>query len=177
MNNLEKSFIWARMLPTSLVNGVATLGPVGGRLPAPGTMGSIAGLIWYTLVFHHLGLIGFIVLFLITCYLAAAICGEAEIRMGKRDPGEINLDEFVAVPLCFFGLQGAIAQLGSWAWILLVAGFGLFRLFDILKPLGIRGLQNLPGGIGVLMDDVAAAFATCVCLHVGWLVFVSIQGV
>lgn len=168
MSNLERSFIWTRMLPGPLVTGLATLGPVGSRLPAPGTMGSIAGLVWYTLVFHHLDPIGFILLFLISCYFAAAICGEAEIRMAKRDPGEVILDEFVAVPLCFFGLQGAIAQMGSWAWVILVAGFGLFRLFDILKPLGIDRLQNLPGGIGVLMDDVAAALATCLCLHVFW---------
>ena len=41
----------------------------------------------------------------------------------------------------------------------LLAGFGLFRFFDIAKPLGIRRLQALPGGWGVVIDDLAAALA------------------
>jgi phosphatidylglycerophosphatase A len=47
----------------------------------------------------------------------------------------------------------------------LLAGFGLFRLFDILKPFGISRLQSLPGGWGVVADDLAAALAACATLH------------
>jgi phosphatidylglycerophosphatase A len=55
-------------------------------------------------------------------------------------------------------------------WAVLLAGFALFRLFDITKPLGIARLQNLPGGWGVVIDDTAAALAACATLHaVVWL--------
>jgi phosphatidylglycerophosphatase A len=51
-----------------------------------------------------------------------------------------------------------------------LAGFGLFRFYDILKPLGIRRLQDWPAGWGVVVDDAAAALATCATLHLGaWL--------
>jgi phosphatidylglycerophosphatase A len=75
------------------------------------------------------------------------------------------------MPLCFF----------EWRWltdlasplVILLVGFAVFRCFDILKPLGIRKLQDLPGGWGVVLDDVAAALATCATLHglhLAWLV-------
>jgi phosphatidylglycerophosphatase A len=51
-----------------------------------------------------------------------------------------------------------------------VAGFALFRLFDIAKPFGISRLQRLPGGWGVVIDDLAAALVACAVLHGGvWL--------
>ena len=51
-------------------------------------------------------------------------------------------------------------------WAIFLTGFALFRLFDIVKPFGIRRLQNLPDGWGVVADDVAAALATAATLHV-----------
>lgn len=161
---------WPRALPTKTVLALARLGPLGRNLPAPGTWGSLAGLLYFTVFFALSRLSAFEVLALnlIGIYLAIALCGEAEVRLGRRDPGEVILDEFVAMPLCFFGwLQLA----GTWPrWVVLVAGFLLFRVYDILKPFGIRRLQDLPGGWGVVVDDLAAALATCVTLHaVQWL--------
>jgi phosphatidylglycerophosphatase A len=96
---------------------------------------------------------------------AVAVCGEAERRLGLRDPGCIVLDEFVAMPLCFLGWQKLAAIVPVyWVWIL---GLFLFRLLDIFKPLGIRWLQELPGGWGVVVDDLAAAMGACLLLHVG----------
>ncbi|MEM8550171.1 MAG: phosphatidylglycerophosphatase A [Verrucomicrobiota bacterium] len=165
-----KYYPWTRVLPTPLVLGVATLGPIGTKLKAPGTMGSIAGIVWYTVAFHYTTPLGYVLLLALSVYVAIAFCGEAEVRLYKRDPGEVILDELVAVPLCFFGLQGAISALGPWAWTVMLGGFALFRFFDILKPLGIRKLQELPGGAGVVVDDLAAALATCLVLHaVIWL--------
>jgi phosphatidylglycerophosphatase A len=100
--------------------------------------------------------------------VAVALCGEAEIRLGKGDPGEVILDEFVAMPLCFLGWPALVAVMPTWA--ALVAGFAVFRLFDIAKPFGISRLQRLPGGWGVVIDDLAAALAACAVLHGGvWL--------
>jgi phosphatidylglycerophosphatase A len=162
--------IWPRFMTTQQVLTLARLGPVGRRLPAPGTWGSVAGMLYFTVFFEPLGLVATLLLSAVACYLAVALCGEAEFRLGRKDPGEVILDEFVVMPLCFLGWPGLVNQpLPKWAVFL--AGLALFRFFDILKPLGIRRLQDLPGGWGVVADDVAAALATCVLMHLahwGW---------
>jgi phosphatidylglycerophosphatase A len=162
--------IWPRFLPTHLVLTLARLGPVGRRLPAPGTWGSVAGLLYFTVFFYPLGAVATVLLSLLTCYLAVALCGEAEFRLGRKDPGEVILDEFVVMPLCFLGWRSLVGPLPAWAVFL--TGFALFRFFDILKPLGIRRLQDLPGGWGVVVDDVAAALASCAVMHLAKLLWV-----
>ena len=154
---------WTRRWPTSVVVAFATLGPLGRRLPAPGTWGSAAGLLYFALFFYRAGTFEILLASAAGGYLAVALCGEAELRLGKSDPGEIILDEFVAMPLCFLGWHTLATRWPAWA--VLLAGFGLFRLFDILKPFGISRLQSLPGGWGVVADDLAAALAACATLH------------
>ena len=166
MKNLDRYMIWTRALSTPLVVNFATLGPLGRVKMAPGTIGSLAGLGLYAVCFDNLSPIGFIILALLFAYLAVAICDAAEKRLQMRDPGMIVLDEFVAVPLVFLGMGGyggLIDQHGNWP--VLLGGFALFRFFDILKPFGINKLQNLPGGLGCVADDLAAGLAACVCLH------------
>jgi phosphatidylglycerophosphatase A len=155
--------IWPRFLPSGLVIAVATLGPVGRMRKAPGTWGSLAGLMYFTLFFYQLGVFGTLLFSAVGIYVAVAFCGEAEFRLGKRDPGEIVLDEVIAIPLCFLGWPALLGVAPPWA--IFIAGFLLFRFFDVLKPLGIARLQHLPGGWGVVADDVAAALATCAALH------------
>ncbi|HKB57829.1 MAG TPA: phosphatidylglycerophosphatase A [Lacunisphaera sp.] len=160
---------WPRRLPDWLVRGVATLGPLGRKLPAPGTWGSLAGLLYFLLCFRHSRWEVIIVWTALASYLAVAFCGDAARRLGKTDPGEVILDEFVVMPLVFLGWRaGGLAGLPDWA--VLLAGFGLFRFYDILKPLGIARLQRWPEGWGIVVDDVAAALAACTTLHLGaWL--------
>lgn len=159
---------WPRVFPTTLVLGLATLGPLGRRLPAPGTWGSAAGLLYFMVFFQHLSLAENLVASAVAAYVAVAFCGEAEVRLRKQDPGEVILDEVVAMPLCFLGWPSLLHALPVWGALL--AGFLLFRFFDILKPLGIRRLQAWPAGWGVAVDDTAAALAACATLHAGvWL--------
>lgn len=160
---------WLRGLPTKLVVNVATLGPLGQRLPAPGTWGSLAGLLYAVLIFRRLSWAETLVYTLIASYVAVAFTGEAARRMKRKDPGEVILDEFVVIPLVFIGWHsGCTARLPEWSVAL--AGFALFRFYDILKPLGIRRLQSWPGGWGIVVDDFVAALAACVTLHLGaWL--------
>lgn len=154
---------WPRALPTGLVVNAATLGALGRNLPAPGTWGSAAGVLFFFVFFARLGVVGNLLASAVAAYLAVGLCGEAEIRMKKKDPGEVVLDEVVAMPLCFLGWDTLTR---AWpVWLVLLAGFALFRLFDIAKPLGIRRLQALPGGWGVVADDLAAALAACAVLH------------
>jgi phosphatidylglycerophosphatase A len=154
---------WTRFLPRGLVVGLATLGPLG-RLPAPGTWGSAAGAVWFVVVCWPVGWLVAGVLAALGLYLAFALCGEAEKRLAKVDPPEVNIDEFASMPLVYLGLNDVLAR--GPAWAVVVAGFLLFRFFDIVKPLGIRRLQRFVGGAGVLLDDVAAAAVSCVVLHV-----------
>ena len=166
MSSIDPYIFWTRALSTPLVVNLATVGPVGRIRKAPGTLGSAVGLVFYTVFFHHATPIGFIFLAALSAYLSVAICDAAEKRLQMRDPGMIVLDEVVAVPLVFFGMggqTGLVAEHGGWP--VLLAGFILFRIFDILKPFGISRLQNLPGGLGCTIDDIAAGLAACVTLH------------
>lgn len=155
--------IWPRFLPTQLVMAFATVGPVGRIRKAPGTWGSVAGLLYFTVFFVHQSTLGTLFFGAAGVYLAIAMCGEAEFRLGRRDPSEVVLDEFVSMPFCFLAWPSLLVVAPPWA--IFLTGFGLFRLYDILKPLGIARLQNLPDGWGVVADDVVAAFATCATMH------------
>ena len=163
---------WPRFLPSTLVLGIATLGPLG-RRPAPGTWGSLAGLLYFAVIFvDRLSLLPAILLGALGLYAAVGFCGEAEFRLGRKDPGEVILDEFMAMPLCFIGWPALFDVAPRWAVFL--AGFALFRLFDITKPSVIDKLQDLPAGWGIVIDDVAAALAACATLHAGvwvWRLF------
>ena len=160
---------WPRRLPAKFVVAVATLGPLGRRMPAPGTWGSLAGLLYTLVLFRRLGWAETLVFTALASYLAVAFTGEAARRMGRSDPGEVILDEFVVMPLVFLGWHsGSTATWPEWAVAL--AGFGLFRFYDILKPLGIARLQRWPGGWGIVVDDIAAALAAGATLQLGaWL--------
>jgi phosphatidylglycerophosphatase A len=157
-----------------------------GRAPgAPGTVGSRAGLLWFGLLLQTGSLWGFLLGSLGAVAAAVWLCGEAERVLGQKDPGSIVLDEIVAVPLCFLSWIGG--QMirggqfpgpeeffsGSQVWGL--AGvFVLFRVFDVAKPWPARQSQNLPGGWGVTLDDVAAA--AWVNVVMGFVVLGVIQG-
>lgn len=160
---------WPRRLPAKWVTAVATLGPLGTRLPAPGTWGSLAGLLYVLVFFRHLNALETLALTMLAAYAAVGFTGEAARRMGRTDPGAVILDEFVAMPLVFLGWP--FGSGGGWPeWAGLLAGFALFRFFDILKPLGIRRLQSWPDGWGIVVDDLVAALAACATLHLGaWL--------
>ena len=163
-----KQPVWPRLFPSKAVVALATLGPIGRNLPAPGTWGSVAGVSYFAVFFQRLNFAENLVASAVGTYLAVAFCGEAEVRLGKKDPGAVILDEFMAVPLCFLGWGSLTRSLPEWG--VLLAGFLLFRFFDIVKPLGIRRLQTSPGGWGVAIDDTAAALAACATLHAGvWL--------
>src|SRR5689334_13717516 len=105
---------WPRGLPSQLVVGCATLGPIGRRLPAPGTWGSLAGLLYFAVFFPRASIGAILVATAIGGYLAVAFCGEAEVRLRKKDPGEVILDEFIAMPLCFLGWRSLLGVAPSW---------------------------------------------------------------
>jgi phosphatidylglycerophosphatase A len=115
---------------------------------APGTVGTLAA-VPFALLWSALPPIGGLAVLLLAVPLGAYICDRAEAADGGHDPGWIVLDEMV-------GFWVAVAWLPP-GWGSYLAAFVLFRLFDILKPPPVRWVDgNLPGGWGILLDDVVA---------------------
>ena len=104
------------------------------------------------------------ILLLIFCLTGIWASGRAINLLGNKDPHSAIVDELMGqfITFCFipFGL----------GWPFIIAGFLLFRLFDIWKPFPIDSLQNLPGGIGVCADDIVAGVYAGVCLAAGYAV-------
>lgn len=151
-----------------------------GRVPfAPGTFGSVLGFGLLAGLVAPRSAWFFVVGWLLSVAVSVWACGKAEELMGETDPGSVVLDEIVAIPLCCVGwlfleqartgqFPGVEQVFARGRWPVLVGVFGLFRLFDIWKPWPVRGIQALPGGWGVTMDDVLAA--CYVVLVVTWFV-------
>jgi phosphatidylglycerophosphatase A len=136
----------------------AIFGPVGLIPWVPATFASlvVAGLCWAWPPAHATAVLGAAGLLL----LGAPAATTAARLQGEEDPRNVVIDE-VAGQLATFALV-APATLG-----LAAAGFVLFRGFDIAKPFPIRRLERLPGGWGIMADDVLAGLYAAVVL---WLV-------
>lgn len=127
-----------------------------GFLPnAPGTWGSLFALIPLYFIGVYAPWYG-IALFTALCsYLTVWVADECE-RVWGGDPSPLVMDEFAGQSMTFIAIPFA-AEPGINIFIL-VLGFILFRFFDIAKPLGVNRLQRLPGGWGILVDDLLAGF-------------------
>ena len=147
---------------------LATLGPIGRKFPAPGTFGSLAGVLLVAIMFFttNLSLLQIGLIFIPLILLGIPLCTHAEEITGKSDPGEIIWDEFTSIPLVFIGLPNSISRENTMEMMFwLILGFGLFRFFDIFKPLGIKKIQHIGRGLGVMIDDVLAALYSSITLH------------
>jgi phosphatidylglycerophosphatase A len=82
---------------------------------------------------------------------------KCESESNKKDPGNIVIDEVVGQFLVLF-------QMGE-EWLPLLLSFFLFRLFDIVKPIPIRKVENFPSGWGIMMDDLLAAIYAGVIIN------------
>ncbi|MDR2845582.1 MAG: phosphatidylglycerophosphatase A, partial [Puniceicoccales bacterium] len=128
-------------LPGRIFTALATLGPLGTRMPAPGTWGSFAGLLLYAVGLRYFNDAAhwptFLAVAVVLVIVSVAVCTIAEKHLNKKDPGEIILDEVVAMPLVYIGAEGFIRDASQpWAWV--IVGFVLFRIFDVAKPFGIK---------------------------------------
>ncbi len=133
--------------PSSLAVRVATLGGVGNAPPAPGTVGSlIAAVCCFGLLGVHW--LVYVVFLILACTFAVVVTSRAAQEIGEPDPPNVILDEVV-------GMWCAALLLPA-SWYDLTAVFVLFRIFDIVKPSPIPKLERLPGGLGIVLDDVAA---------------------
>lgn len=147
-------------LKNSFIRNMGTLGPTGRIGRAPGTNGSIAGVLSYPMLGQDHSAIVFLPLFFLAILLAIRICSQCEKILRRRDPSCVVIDEFLAMILCLW-----LAERGTLYChvpmiprpVFFLVGFLFFRIFDIFKPLGINALQKLPGGLGIILDDLLAA--------------------
>jgi phosphatidylglycerophosphatase A len=143
----------------AFARALATLGPVGYAPIAPATVASlVVALVGWFLPAPPL----LVALCLIAAGTALAVwlCGVAEESLG-RDAHPIVADEVVG--------QSLALVLVPHQPLAFLASFVLFRIFDVWKPLGANQAQALPGGLGVVADDVIAGLTACAAFHLGWL--------
>jgi phosphatidylglycerophosphatase A len=160
---------------------IATCFGLGWLPVAPGTWGSLPPAIAFG-VLMYCGVpdvITTIVMGVLTVLgsVACLCCARASAAAtGKNDPGEVVMDEFAAQALTFLTIPLLLARplSGGESFFFALLGFLLFRAFDIFKPWPIRKLELLPGGWGILMDDLAAGITSAVVLHVA--VFLTVRG-
>jgi len=142
---------------------------------APGTWGSIVGLL---IAYGLIAAFGYDALFLQNILIAAGLVSaalgvwasnRAEKIFDHKDASQIVIDEVFGQIISFIFIAPYMAGLGAnWRWWM-VAGFALFRAFDIFKPYPINRLQGLQGGLGVMMDDALAGVYAAVALSLLWM--------
>lgn len=150
-----------------------------GLIPlGPGTWGSVLGvLIAYGLIaelqqnpIQLQNSLLFVSLFL--AFIGFWAGTRAEKIFNRKDAGQVVIDEVCGQVMSYAFIAPYLTRLGSqWRWWM-IAGFLLFRAFDIFKPYPINKLQDLPGGVGVMMDDVLAGVyaAAALSLILGFVV-------
>jgi len=125
-----------------------------GHFPyGPGTMGALlAILIWYpitTMANHTTWFIITLALILVFTLLGAWSSTVAERYWGE-DPSRVVIDEVVGQWITLLAVPAAFS------WWHVLAAFILFRFFDIIKPLGVRKMENFNSGWGIMADDILA---------------------
>lgn len=146
----------ARLIYTGLGLGLAP--------KAPGTFGTLLGIPLYWLL-TDLGWAGYLAITAVVSGSGWWAAHKAEADLGRHDAPEVVIDEVAGYLITMF-----LAPNLPWAW---VWGFLFFRLFDILKPWPVSWAdQKVPGGLGVMLDDLLAgayAWLALRSLHLVWL--------
>ena len=141
---------------------IATAFGAGLSPKAPGTVGSAVALLPWWFLLRGLPLAWYVAVLVVGFALGVWACEVAGRRLGVQDHGALVWDEVIAMWLTL------LAAPAGWPWM--VAGFALFRLFDIWKPWPVRWAdRRVHGGFGVMFDDVLAGTYALVVLQVAAL--------
>ena len=149
--------VWGATFREKGIIFLATGGYTGYAPIVPGTFGTLVGIpCAYLLSF--LGLTSATVILAVMILASCWIANEAEKIYRMKDPNDIVIDEVMGYMVTVWALP--------LTWFTVTAGFILFRILDILKPYPIRKVEDwIPGGTGVVMDDVLAGVYGCIILH------------
>ncbi len=133
-------------------------GAYSGKSPvAPGTAGTLVGVLLY-FGLRGTGPFLYIIITLLICISGIWAAGRAEKILGCKDCPSIVIDEIAGYLIAMFMVPAG--------WGFAAAGFSLFRLFDIIKPWPLYGLQRINGGLGVMLDDIGAGVYANILLQV-----------
>ena len=138
-----------------LATAFATFLGVGFFPVAPGSAATLAGIGLILLL--HSSFISYITVMLLLLVVAIPVCSYMEKQLNCKDPGILVIDEVVGVMVALLGLP--------LTWPVAIVGFFLFRAFDMFKIDPINRLEALPGGWGIMLDDVMAGIYTNIILH------------
>jgi phosphatidylglycerophosphatase A len=153
---------WTQGQPARIAAVVLGTGLGVGMVPkAPGTFGTLWGLPLTWAILQLPGLAWQLGTVAVLCAVGVPICGAAARRLGHKDPGSVVWDELAALPIVFLGRT--IPDLSRPT--IVVTGFLLFRALDISKLPPGRQLERLPGGWGIMADDIAAAVYSWLLLN------------
>ena len=113
---------------------------------APGTVGSVGGILLYYVIKNNVPLYACVLalMCILGVWSARRICEHRH----DPDPSEVVIDEVAGILVTLF--------LIPYHWVLVILGFILFRIFDIVKPWPIRPLEKIKHGYGVMLDDIVA---------------------
>jgi len=137
---------------------------------AQGTFGSLAALLPWLLL-RQLSIPLYVLVLLVSFAIGVWACDIAGRALGVDDHRSLVWDEFIGqwIALIPLLLPALPTSFSTWWWLL--AGFVLFRLFDVWKPWPIRWLdRHLKGGMGVMVDDVVAGIFAAIILAAGLLI-------
>ena len=151
-----------RSLPAALAAAIATGFGSGYSPIAPGTAGSLVGLLLFWPL-RHLNGPALVLVVSVSFLVGVAAAASVARRAGRKDPGIVVVDEVVGMwtSLLFLPFTAGTAALG----------FVLFRVMDVLKPYPARQLEDLPGGWGIMADDLMAGVYANLALRVALLVW------
>jgi phosphatidylglycerophosphatase A len=140
---------------------IATAGGAGFSPVAPGTAGSIVGVFIYLLI-EWLRIGAYYPHAIIFFFIVGIWASSRVENLWGHDSSRIVIDEVVG-QMITYGIAAGRYQLSAFHILL---GFGLFRLFDVVKPFPIRYLEKFKGGLGVVADDVGAGIFALTVLTV-----------
>jgi len=155
---------WKEFLFTSFYAGYSPL--------APGTAGALFGVVVFSLLAFIFGSEAVVwinlVMVILLLYPFIWLSDQGEKCLGRKDPQAVVIDEVMGfwISVIFFPFD----------WKVVIAGFILFRLFDIFKPFPINSLQRYSGGLGIMLDDIAAGIMANIVLTLSLFASVLLWG-
>ena len=158
--NIDRSSRFTQIIAWSVASGLGS----GFSKYAPGTAGTFSGIILWFLAHRFFGesfsipvqLLVIVFFFIVGLWATKIVL----IETGREDPGVVVVDEWLGVWVTSIFLT---AQSAAIWWI---ASFFLFRFFDILKPPPASNAENIPGAMGVILDDIVAGIFSLIVLTI-----------
>lgn len=123
---------------------------------APGTVGSILGVLIF-LQLHNFPLL-YVCVCLLLILMGFLTSGRAEAIYKEKDSRKIVIDEIAGMCIVYLGMQARL-------WII-VTGFLIYRIFDVIKPPPAKSVEKMPGSAGIMLDDIICAIYANIILQV-----------